>query len=269
MGSMGPFGGEGMGNGATAAPPRGTGTAPQLPLFYQSIAAIDAMRHGGKSLKRSIGYGFARTAHAVILNGNEFELAARHYPIVFTSQPQIVPLCLLGLKPGQNLFLRPGGDWRPGIYVPAYVRRYPFILHTGENQQVTLCIDETAGALEDGAERPLFIDGKPADALRSAFNFCAAFHNDFSATREFGEQLIERGLLVPNQAEITLASGEKLAIGGFEVIDRGRFAGLPDSAFLEWRRKGWIAWVYAHFQSQGNWPALVDMAAGAGATAVA
>jgi len=228
MGSTGPFGGNGAGNGAGSPLPQATPAAAQLPLFYRSITAVDAIRHGNKSLKRAIGYGFATGVHAVVLNGNEFELAARHYPIVFTSQPQIVPLCLLGLKPGQNLFVRPSGDWRPSTYIPAYVRRYPFILHTSpDNQQVTLCVDESAGAFEDGAERPLFIDGKPSDALRSAFNFCAAFHNDFNATREFGEQLIERGLLVPNQADITLASGEKLAVGGFEVIDRGRFAGLP------------------------------------------
>jgi hypothetical protein len=260
MGSTGPFMSDGGGNGA--APP-GARPGAQLPLFYRSITAIDAIRHGNKSLKRAIGYAFARNTHAVVLNGNEFELAARHYPIVFTSQPQIVPLCLLGLKPGQNLFVRDDNEWRSSTYIPAYVRRYPFILHAGgTGEQFTLCVDESSGVFEEGAERPLFIEGNPADALRGAFNFCAAFHNDFNATREFGEQLVERGLLVPNQADITLASGEKLAVGGFEAIDRGRFAGLPDSAFLEWRRKGWIGWVYAHFQSQGNWPSLVDMAAG-------
>jgi hypothetical protein len=264
MGSTGPsFTSGQIGNGADGGSSQDARPDPQLPLFYRSISAVDAIRHGGKSLRRSIGFGFARHAHAVVLNGNEFELASRHYPIVFTSQPQIVPLALLGLKPGQNLFLRPDGEWRPSTYVPAYVRRYPFILHTSaDNQQFTLCADESSGAFEDGAERPLFIEGKPSEALRSAFNFCAAFHNDFNATREFGDQLVERGLLVPNQAEVTLASGEKLAVSGFEVIDRGRFSGLPDSAFLEWRRKGWIGWVYAHFLSQGNWPALVDMAAG-------
>lgn len=267
MGSTGPFGGNGVGTGGEKPPSEAQASA-QLPLFYRSIAAIDPIRHGGKSLRGALGYGFASGAHAVALNGNEFELAARHYPIVFTSQPQIVPLCLLGLKPGQNLFVRPSGEWRPGVYVPAYVRRYPFILHTGpESQRVTLCIDEAAGAFEDGSERPMFVDGKPSDTLRNAFTFCAAFHNDFNATREFGEQLVERGLLVPNQADIILASGEKLAVGGFEVIDRGRFAGLPDSAFLEWRRKGWIGWVYAHFLSQGNWPALVEMTAGGVAVA--
>jgi hypothetical protein len=263
MGSTGPFSSNGSGNGAGMASPQSTQADPQLPLFYRSISPVDAIRHGSKSLKRAIGFDFARGAHAVVLNGNEFELAARHFPIVFTSQPQIVPLALLGLKPGQNLFVRPDGEWRSGTYVPAYVRRYPFILHTSaDSQQFTLCVDESSGALENGAERPLFIEGNPSEALRSAFNFCAAYHNDFNATREFGEQLVERGMLVPNQADITLASGEKLAVGGFEVIDRGRFAGLPDSAFLEWRRKGWIGWAYAHFLSQGNWPALVDMAAG-------
>jgi len=245
-------------NGAAARPDA------RLPLFYHSLTAIDAGRHGDKSLKRAIGFRFAKAAHAVLLNGPEFELAARHYPIVFTSQPQVMALALLGLKPEQNLFVDANGDWRPGTYVPSYVRRYPFILHASpDQQQFTLCVDETSGVLEDGADRPLFIDGNATDTLRSALNFCGAFHNDFNATREFADELGERGLLVPNQADITLPSGEKLAVGGFDVIDRGRFAGLPDSVFLEWRRKGWIAWAYSHFQSHGNWPGLVDMAGGA------
>jgi len=29
---------------------------------------------------------------------------------------------------------------------------------------------------------------------------------------------------------------------------------------LEWRRKGWLAWVYAHFISQGSWALLADLA---------
>ena len=99
--------------------------------------------------------------------------------------------------------------------------------------------------------------------MQDALKFCAAFQRDFTNTHDFVEQLSERGLLIPNQAEITLNSGEKLAVTGFHVIDRDRFAGLPDSALLEWRRKGWLPWVFAHFISHGNWSVLVDLAGAA------
>lgn len=257
-------------NAGSKAEPTGTGGAgssaaptpdARFPIFYRSLTAMDAVRHAGKSLKRRLGFDFARASHAVLLNGSEFEAAAHHYPIVFTPTPAASALCVLGVRRDINLFVDANGDWRPGSYIPAYIRRYPFIFHeSADKQQYTLCIDETSGALEDGSDRPLFVEGKPSEIIQSALQFCGAFQRDYNNTHDFVEQLSERGLLIPNQAEITLHSGEKLAVTGFHIIDRDRFAGLPDSAFLEWRRKGWLLWVFAHFISHGNWPALVDLA---------
>ena len=248
-------------SGAAGSDPALGAPEPRLPLFYRSLTAIDAARHAGKSLKRRIGFDFARASHAVLLNGSEFEAAARHYPIVFTPSPASAALAVVGVRRDRNLFVDANGDWRAGTYIPAYIRRYPFIFHESiDKQQYTLCIDETSGAIEDGNDRPFFSGGKPTPVVQDALKFCAAFQRDFTSTHEFVEQLSERGLLIPNQAEITLNSGEKLAVTGFHIIDRDRFAGLPDSAFLEWRRKGWLSWVYAHLVSTGNWSALVDLA---------
>jgi hypothetical protein len=243
--------------------PASTGSAPdpRFPLFYRSLTPIDPARHAGKSLKQRLGFDFARSSHAVLLNGSEFEAAARQYPIVFTPSPGAAALSVVGIRRDRNLFVDAHGDWQPGTYIPAYIRRYPFIFHeSADKQQYTLCIDETSGALEDGNARPLFSGTTPTPIVQDALKFCAAFQRDYTDTQDFVEQLSERGLLIPNQAEITLSSGEKLSVTGFHVIDRDRFAGLPDSAFLEWRRKGWLPWVFAHFISHGNWSALVDLA---------
>jgi hypothetical protein len=232
-----------------------------LPIFYRNLTPLDPARHAGKSLKRQIGFDFARAAHTLLLNGTEFEAAARNYPIVFTPPPGPAALAVVGLRSQTNLFIDGNGDWRQGAYIPAYVRRYPFIFsESPDRQRYMLCIDETAGAIEAGMARPLFLNGKPGEVLDGALQFCAAFQRDYQSTGEFVAELGEQGVLTPNQAEITLNSGEKLAVTGFHVIDRDRFAGLPDSVFLTWRRKGWLAWVFAHFVSQGNWAALVDLA---------
>jgi SapC protein len=249
---------------AGADAPAPSSPDPRFPLFYRSLTPIDAARHAGKSLKRRLGFDFARSSHAVLLNGSEFEAAARFYPIVFTPAPASAALAVVGVRRDRNLFVDADGDWRAGAYIPAYTRRYPFIFHeSADKQQFTLCIDETSGALEEGNDRPLFNGGKPTPIVQDALKFCAAFQRDFTSTHEFVDQLSERGLLIPNQAEITLNSGEKLSVTGFHIIDRDRFAGLPDSAFLEWRRKGWLPWVYAHLVSHGNWSALVDLAGAA------
>ncbi|HTZ77452.1 MAG TPA: SapC family protein [Stellaceae bacterium] len=246
-------------NGGTE--PASAATPPQLPLFYRELTVVEPGRHAGKSLKTQIGYGFARNTHAVLLNGAEFETAARHYPVVFAPAPQTAALAVLGVRPNVNLFVDAREHWRSGTYLPAYVRRYPFIFHeSADHQQFTLCIDEASGALEDGGARPLFVDGKPSELTQNALQFCTAFQRDHLSTRAFVTELEERGLLVPNEAAITFASGEKLTVTGFHIIDRDRFAALPDSAILEWRRKGWLAWVFAHFVSQGSWSLLADLA---------
>jgi hypothetical protein len=246
--------------GAGTQPPAAAPT-PSLPLFYRSLTAVEPARHGGKSLKSQIGYGFARDTHAVLLNGGEFEAAARYYPIVFAPPPQSAALAVLGVRPNSNLFVDAKDEWRPGTYLPAYVRRYPFIFHESEDQKrYTLCVDEASGALEDNGPRPLFAaDGKPTELTQNALQFCAAFQRDHLATRAFVGDLGERGLLVPNEAAITLTSGERLTVTGYHVIDRDRFAALPDSAILEWRRKGWLGWAFAHFVSQGSWSGLADL----------
>ena len=50
-------------------------------------------------------------------------------------------------------------------------------------------------------------------------------------------------------------------LSGFYVVDEAKFNALPDDVFLEWRRKSWVAAVYAHFLSQNCWKTLLDLAA--------
>ena len=88
-------------------------TSPEsrFPIFYRSLTPIDAARHRGKSLIARLGFNFAKASHAVLLNGSEFEAAARHYPIVFTPAPTTSALCVLGVRPETNLFVDAKGDW--------------------------------------------------------------------------------------------------------------------------------------------------------------
>ncbi len=58
----------------------------------------------------------------------EFAVAARHYPIVFSNSAPHLPVTVCGLQTGSNAFVGNDNRWTQGCYVPAYVRRYPFIL---------------------------------------------------------------------------------------------------------------------------------------------
>src|SRR4051812_44495273 len=72
---------------------------------------------------------FVRNGNAVPISMPEFQSVAREYPIVFTadSSQTYVPVAVLGLTQGENLFFS-DGHWLPGTYIPAYARRHPFCM---------------------------------------------------------------------------------------------------------------------------------------------
>ena len=238
----------------TKTPPAAT---PALPLFYKRVAVVDEAKLSNSSLKEKIGYDFARNTAFVPLVVTELFAAASTYPIVFVTEPAPSVLAVLGLRDAQNLFVSADGTKWDAPYVPAYVRRYPFVFFRHDNDDLTLCIDEAANALEPGRARPLFEDGKRTPVIEHALQFCLEFQRGHLATEAFMKALIEQDLLIAYQITSTLKSGEKIAATGFKVIDEARFAKLPDDVVVNWYRQGWLGYVYAHLASAGCWAQLV------------
>src|SRR5579864_3791079 len=73
---------------------------------------------------------FCRRVNAVPITYSEFGVACRDYPLAFITTDQgktFTPVAVLGVGGGENLFLK-AGRWDDAVYVPAYVRRYPFCM---------------------------------------------------------------------------------------------------------------------------------------------
>ncbi len=240
--------------------PRAQRPGPVGPVFYQRPRALDPKRHRKAGLHRTVEFAFARDSGSVALTTVEFALAAGFYPIVFTDAEVAMALAVLGLRPNQNLFVDAEGKWRPNSYVPAYVRRYPYIFVEADGT-LTLCIDEAAPNFDPAGGEPLFVGDRPSPETERALQFCSQFQANAAATREFVTALWERNLLIENQADVKLDSGRQLVLGGFHVIDENRFNVLPDDVVLDWRRRGWLGLVYAHFLSTARWNALVALTA--------
>ena len=229
----------------------------KLPLFYTQVEVLDAAVHAGMSLKENIGYGFARNTNFIQLIATELFAAASHYPIVFTTDPVPSILAVVGLRESDNLFVSHDGKSWDATYIPAYVRRYPFVfLDMARNDELGLCIDAAAGALTQGDVRPLFEAGELGAATRHALNFCIEFQRSHIATEACMLALMAQDLLIPYQVTSTLESGEQLAATGFKVVDEARLARLPDDVVLEWHKQGWLGLVHAHLASAGCWAQL-------------
>jgi hypothetical protein len=239
-----------------------------MPLFYSRIEALNPERHADLAIKADGNYVFARKANSVPINAIEFGMASRNYPIVFSTDERGVPVAVLGLQAGENLFVDADGQWERGQYIPAYVRRYPFIaLAPKDSKDYALCLDVGSPLLEAGGERKLFADKQPTDLTRKALEFCQTFQTQLDGTRIFVEAVEKQGLLATRAAKVTLQSGENRSLTGFRLIDERKFNALPDDIFLDWRRRGWIGLVYAHLASQSCWTHLVERAAKQGAAA--
>lgn len=246
---------------AGAAKTGGT-TAPARPMFFQRLEILDADRHGDLKFRESHDYGFARDTHMIPLNAVEFMAAARHYPILFNGDSSGMPVVLVGVRSAQNLFVEPDGSWTTGCYVPAFVRRYPFVLLRGKDSGgkqgggVRLGIDVDAGMVgaEDGS--PLFSDGTPTEIMKRMGRFCGAFAREQARTRKFVDACRDLDLLVEREVNVDLANGRTMAIRGFSVIDEERLRAIPEDCMAEWWRSGWFALAVAHIVSLGNFGRL-------------
>jgi hypothetical protein len=231
------------------------------PVLYKSPQPLNAERHKGKSLRAMTNYAFAARANSVPMNGNEFPLVMHDYPIVFTPGDPITPVAVMGMRSDQNLFVAPTGAWMDGRYIPAYIRRYPFIFtELSDQQKLVLCIDEESDLIVSDDSRPLFVNDKASEAVDHALKFCAEFQAQHNATVEFAKALSAHQVLVAQRAEFPISTGERLSIGPFRVVDEAKLNQLPDETFLDWRRRGWLALVYSHLASLSNFARLAGLA---------
>lgn len=233
-----------------------------LPLFYKAPRPLSVERDSALSFRAPETYAFAANTNSVPLLAAEFASACKNYPIVFTEGPSPQAVALLGLRTGENLFVDENGAWQEGAYIPAYVRRYPFIfMENADKSEFTLCIDEASDCLVDGQDNPFFVDGKPTEVASKALDFVREFQGQHAFTAEFMAAISAAGLLTEKRADITLNDGQRLSLSGFMVIDEDLFNQVPAEEFLRWRERGWLGLIYAHLLSVRSWSTLLDWVA--------
>ena len=231
--------------------------APTLPMFYKNPVPIEPGRHANAGLRERTDFRFAANTNAIPLTAGEMVHAARTYPIVFSAAAPTVPFAVVGLRDHENLFVDAAGEWRDDSYIPAYVRRYPFIFSEVPNSdQLVLCVDEAAEHYETTSSRPFFAEGKPVDALQRAFKFNETFQMHYAETRRFGEWLDKNNMLEDRMARADLGGGQSFTLRGFRLLNPDRLRTMEDAQVLELHKKNWLPLLHFHLQSLNNWGVL-------------
>jgi SapC len=229
-------------------------------MFYEKPVLLNRESHKGKKIAPSTSFAFAKKANSLYMAGVEFTDACKEYPIVFThvGTDKIVPVAMLGLREGENLFVGADGQWRAS-YVPAFVRRYPFVLSELPGQQMGVCIDEGYAGLNEQHGELLF-DSKGNDTpfLQGALDFLNRYQVEYLRTDRFCQRLKDMGLLMEMNAKADLFDGSSFMINGLMVVDERKLLQLSDAQALEVFKSGELSWIYAHLVSLSNLNRLVD-----------
>lgn len=239
-----------------------TAQAPSnMPLFYTQPLPLDAKAHANLSLNENFGFSYTDGANAVPVNLIEMPQICHYYPIAFSPDGNATPVAIMGLRDNENLFLQNDGAWEKNCYIPAYIRRYPFIFSEVPNSdQLTLCIDINDKIVSEGGSQKFFDDeGKPTQLAEGALNFCKSYHAAAQETQNFSKALAESDLLVSRETQIRVGEDKRINFSGFQIIDEEKLSALDDSTFLEWRQKGWLPYIYAHLMSGSQWDRLAYM----------
>jgi SapC len=234
-------------------------------LFYDNPIALNSETHRNLKIKPSDeGLKFSGKTNSVLLAGIEFPEACKHFPIVFAklAGQQVLPMALLGFRDLENLFVDASGKWKCE-YVPAYIRRYPFILAKSDaGQQLTVCIDESYSGFGADEGQSLFSgDGESTDYLKTVLAFLQDYQTQLERTEVFLDTLREFDLLTDVAANINLPGGESFAIAGMMMVDERKLQTLPEAQILRLFRSGELAWVYSHLLSISNFNRLPGKAA--------
>jgi hypothetical protein len=224
-----------------------------MPLFYKSVVALDRQAHARLKVRQAQNFLFTADAPLLPLLTAEFAPIAREYPIVFMKdEGTVVPVALTGMPQGKNLFLDASGKW-DARYVPAYVRRYPFVFVETSPEQYTVCIDSTSDLLNETEGTPLFeSNGEPTTSLQDTIKRLGDYQRVMNFTRTFMQRLLAANLLMEANAKAELPDGRSYAWRGFWTVDESRFRELPEATLKEWFTSGELGLVYAHLLSLGN-----------------
>jgi hypothetical protein len=225
-----------------------------LPLFYNGLEPLSSETHAGWRIRQQDSAPFLVGQHAIPITTDEFPLVQRHMPIVFSVGDDAIPLALMGLNEGVNVFMGDDGKLtETNFYVPAYVRRYPYMLARlrPDADELSLCFDPTSeaiGAFDDGDR--LFENGQPSQVTKSILDFAEQFEQAGARTQNFMNELREQDLLMEGEVTIQVEDGQQpFVYRGFQMINEEKLTALRGDQLRKMSQSGMLPLLYAHLFS--------------------
>jgi hypothetical protein len=227
---------------------------PQLPLFYKDLAPLNSRDHAKFKTETLDRAPWIVGQHAIPITADEFGMAHRHFPIVFSVGDQPVPLALMGLNEGINVFFDDEGNFLEPFYVPAYVRRYPFLLARLDpnSDTMSLCFDPESGIVHEGGEGVALFDGEePSETTKELLQFCQNFEEAGQRTQQFIEELKKEDLLMDGEVAISRPDDPEnpYIYRGFLMVNQEKLKDVRGDKLRAWNQNGILPLIFAHLYS--------------------
>lgn len=226
----------------------------QLPLFYNGLEPLSSELHADYKIRPAETAPFLSTQHAIPVTIDEFALVQRYMPIVFSAGDDSVPIALMGLNEGVNVFVDADGKLIDDtFYVPAYIRRYPYLLARlrPDAQELSLCFDptsDTIGQFDEG--QPLFENGQPSEVTKNILAFNEQFEQAGARTAQFMTELREAELLMDGEVSIQQDGFDQpFVYRGFQMINEEKLQDLRGDQLRKMTKSGMLPLLYAHLFS--------------------
>lgn len=226
----------------------------QLPLFYNGLEPLSSELHADYRIRPATTAAFLVNQHAIPVTIDEFPLVQRFMPIIFSAGDDSIPIALMGLNEGVNVFVDADGKLtEDNFYVPAYIRRYPYLLARlrPDAQELSLCFDPTAdtiGKFDEG--EPLFTDGQPSEVTRNILQFNEQFEQAGARTQAFMKELKESELLMDGEVSIQQDGVEQpFVYRGFQMVNEEKLNDLRGDQLRKMQKSGMLPLLYAHLFS--------------------
>lgn len=231
-----------------------TAPQPQLPLFYKDLLPLNSRDHADWKVSSFDDASFLANTHAIPLTVDEFVDAQRSYPVVFTAGDNPLPIALMGLNEGVNTYIADDGKLEAGVYVPAYIRRYPFILAklNKDSDDMSLCFDPQAGVVGKTKDGQALFDGTEAtEYTNGVLEFCKRFEESGQRTKAFLEQLKSLDILMDGEIAITRNDmpDTPFVYRGFQMVDEKKLRELPAETTHELNKNGMMMLIHAQLFS--------------------
>lgn len=230
-------------------------------LLYRDATPVSATRHKDLAVKTGADYGFAKEVNSVPLTAVEFAQASGEYPIVFAGNDDtVMPAVILGVSQTSNLYVDDSGAWQ-GKYIPAFVRRYPFVFSTdNDGKRFVLHVDENFdGCNRNGVGERLFDSGgEQTQYLKSVLNFLQDYQARFQRTKEYCDRLKTLGLLQNMEAQFNLTSGEHRSLSGFMTVDREKLKAISTEDLAVMFSNDELECTYLHLHSLRHFSNMLE-----------